>query len=187
MLDNRALRETFYGHGLIVSNKRATAVGPQSTLGGIGMAARGVRAMMSRRMSRPPVAEPEASTPAPAARADHPNYLSGRSMALALIGSLDPAKPLPEIPDLQDAVEKLPPSKIRDILLSSLTEAGGDLNKLRTSIAAWFDDSMERLSGAYKRQLKWISMLIGLVVAIAFNADRGAGAKPKREDEKATA
>jgi hypothetical protein len=30
---------------------------------------------------------------------------------------------------------------------------------------------MERLSGAYKRQLKWLSMLIGLIVAIAFNAD----------------
>ena len=30
---------------------------------------------------------------------------------------------------------------------------------------------MERLSGAYKRQLKWITMLIGLAVAVAFNAD----------------
>lgn len=28
-----------------------------------------------------------------------------------------------------------------------------------------------RLSGAYKRQLKWIGMIIGLVVAILFNAD----------------
>src|SRR5262249_13731912 len=49
--------------------------------------------------------------------------------------------------------------------------AGNDLDKLRTSIATWFDDSMERLSGAYKRQLKWISMLVGLLVAIGFNAD----------------
>ena len=55
--------------------------------------------------------------------------------------------------------------------MTSLTEAQGDLDKLRTSVATWFDDSMERLSGAYKRKLKWISMLVGLVVAIAFNAD----------------
>ena len=30
---------------------------------------------------------------------------------------------------------------------------------------------MDRLSGAYKRKMKWIAMLIGLLVAIAFNAD----------------
>jgi len=73
--------------------------------------------------------------------------------------------------DVQSAVDKLPASHIRDVLLSTLTEASNDLDKLRTSIATWFDDSMERLSGAYKRQLKWISMLTGLLVAVAFNAD----------------
>ena len=62
----------------------------------------------------------------------------------------------------ENAVKSLPTSHIRDALLSSLTESGNDLDKLRTSIATWFDDSMERLSGAYKRQLKWISMLIGM-------------------------
>jgi hypothetical protein len=92
-------------------------------------------------------------------------------VALALIASLDPAKPLPVIQDIEDTVKNLPPSRIRDVLLSSLTEAGTDVDKLRTSIATWFDDSMERLSGAYKRQLKWISMLVGLIVSIAFNAD----------------
>ena len=121
----------------------------------------------------PPAAVPApvASAPAPAAYEDHPTYLSGRSVALALIGSLDPIKPLPGIADIQNAVQNLPPSSIRDTLLSSLTEAGNDLDKLRTNIATWFDDTMERLSGAYKRQLKWLSMLIGLIVAIAFNAD----------------
>src|SRR5437870_1150509 len=30
---------------------------------------------------------------------------------------------------------------------------------------------MDRLSGAYKRKMKWIAMLIGLVGAVAVNAD----------------
>jgi len=35
----------------------------------------------------------------------------------------------------------------------------------------WFDDSMEQLSGAYKRHLKLISILIGCAVAVIINAD----------------
>lgn len=187
LLDNQTLRDTFYRHGLIVTNKRATATGPQSTVSGVTSIASSVRNMISGAPAAPPALPvvppvappaplaaapaPVASAPAPAAYEDHPTYLSGRSVALALIGSLDPTKPLPGIADIQNAVQNLPPSHIRDTLLSSLTEAGNDLDKLRTSIATWFDDAMDRLSGAYKRQLKWISMLIGLVVAIAFNAD----------------
>ena len=181
LLDNQALRNAFYRHGLIVTNMRATATGPQSTMGGMSSVASGVRDMMISRppaeLSTQPATSPAApsglvlSVPAPLAPESHPSYLSSRSVALALIASLDPAKPLPVILDIQNTVKNLPASRIRDVLLSSLTEAGTDVDKLRTSIATWFDDSMERLSGAYKRQLKWISMLVGLIVTIAFNAD----------------
>jgi hypothetical protein len=144
LLDNQTLRATFYRHGLIVTNKRATATGPQSTVSGVTSIASSVRNMLSGPPPAPPVAPPAppaavpapvASAPAPAAYEDHPTYLSGRSVALALIGSLDPIKPLPGIADIQNAVQNLPPSSIRDTLLSSLTEAGNDLDKLRTNIA----------------------------------------------------
>jgi hypothetical protein len=180
LLDNPTLCSRFYQHGLIVGNKLATATGAQSTLDAVGSIASDVKNMVSSSPTAPPApvvapaagaAASVATAPAPAPDKDHPSYLSGRSVALALIGSLDPTKPLPAMGDLQNAVQGLPPSRIRDTLLSSLTEAGNDIDKLRTSIATWFDDSMERLSGAYKRQLKWISMITGLVVAIVFNAD----------------
>ena len=188
LLDAKTLRDTFYRHGLIVTNKRAAATGPQSTVSGVSSVATvtasavktGASVVASRvrnMMSRPPASSPAAppapvpSTRTPSAREEHPSYLSGRSVALALIGSLDPSKPVPGMNDIQTAVENLPDSTIKDTLQSSLTEAGKDLDKFRTSIATWFDDSMERLSGAYKRQLKWISMLTGLIVAVAFNAN----------------
>ena len=187
LLDNQALRNAFYRHGLIVTNMRATATGPQSTMGGVSSVASGVRDMissppagLSTQPATPPVVPPESSAlaagpvvsvPAPIGPENHPSYLSSRSVALALIASLDPAKPVPGIQDIEKTVKNLPPGRIRDVLLSSLLEAGTDVDKLRASIATWFDDSMERLSGAYKRQLKWISMLVGLIVTIAFNAD----------------
>jgi hypothetical protein len=103
---------------------------------------------------------------------DHPSYLSGSTVALALVGSLvTPGTEIPGMTAISNAVRALPESKIRDVLLSCLTEAGDDFGKLQNSIATCFDDAMDRLSGAYKRQIQWISMLVGLAVAIAFNAD----------------
>jgi hypothetical protein len=176
-LDDPALRAAFYGHGLIASNKAATSTGLQSVPGvttathviaaGASALARGVTKVIGS----------QAAAPAAPADKDHPSYLSSRSVALALIGSLDPNNPVPGIADVRAAVVRLPASSIRDTLLASLTEAGDSIDKLRTSIATWFDDSMERLSGAYKRKLKWISVIIGLGVTIVFNADSFTVAK----------
>lgn len=102
-----------------------------------------------------------------------PSYLSGQSVALALIGSLGTKddNPIPGISQIEQAVKNLPDSNIRDMLGTALAQANTDINVLRTNIASWFDDSMDRLSGAYKRKLKLISFLVGIVVAVGFNAD----------------
>ncbi len=60
LLDNQTLRDTFYRHGLIVTNKRATAIGPQSTVSGVSSIASGVRNMISGAPPAPP-APPVAS------------------------------------------------------------------------------------------------------------------------------
>src|SRR5262249_60409716 len=117
-------------------------------------------------------ARPAASPPpAPNAnqRATHLSSLAGRTGALALLGSLDPAPPVPGIAQIKQAALALPAGTVRDALLSNLMVANDDVDKLRTSIATWYDNSMERLSGAYKRQLKLITMLIGLAVPVGFN------------------
>lgn len=46
-----------------------------------------------------------------------------------------------------------------------------DINQLQTQIETWFERSMERASGVYKRNAKGVAILIGLVVAVAANAD----------------
>jgi hypothetical protein len=69
------------------------------------------------------------------------------------------------------AVTNMKPGNLRSTLLSALSGAQGDLDKFRKNVANSFDDSMERLSGAYKRHLKLISIIVGLVVAVLLNAD----------------
>jgi hypothetical protein len=57
-------------------------------------------------------------------------------------------------------------------LLMGIEEAGGDcLQVLRTNIESWFNDSMDRLSGRYKRKVQWTAFAIGVVIAAALNID----------------
>ncbi len=134
----------------------------------------------------PPAAPPGATSPAaPIAETqpgEHPSYISAETFVLALIGSLTgthlaQGQVAPGFPDVQSAIQNLPPSKIKSALLASLMTAQGDFATFRKSVATWFDDSMERLSGAYKRHLKLISIVVGCGVAVIVNADTFAVGK----------
>lgn len=50
-------------------------------------------------------------------------------------------------------------------------ETGGDLQKLQTRLGAWFDESMERVGGAYKRWTQTATIVIGIAFAAALNID----------------
>lgn len=121
-------------------------------------------------------AAPAAAPPAPTQIDDHPSYLSADTFVLALVGSLTGTRlakdqSVPTFGDVKSAIEALPPSKVKSALLASLMAAGADFDAFRKNAAAWFDDSMERLSGVYKRNLKLISILVGFAVAVIINAD----------------
>jgi hypothetical protein len=134
IIDAPALRQAFYGHGLISGAPSA----PDATGG---------------------------------AAVQHPSYIAGETFAMAVLGSLDTTKPLPAMVDIQDAVLRLPASHIRDSLLAQIGSAQGDMDRLRTHIAVGFDRAMDRLSGAYKRKLKVVTLATGLVLAVALNVD----------------
>ena len=52
-----------------------------------------------------------------------------------------------------------------------LARAGGNINRVRDEIAAWFDGGMNRVAGAYKRKTQIWSFVIALVLAGALNVD----------------
>jgi hypothetical protein len=102
---------------------------------------------------------------------NHPSYIASDNFAHALLNSLDPSKSLPNFSDVRQAVQLMPDCNIRDVLLAQIVAANGDLDKLRTGVATWYDSAMDRVSGLYKRDMKYISVLVGILIAIAFNAD----------------
>jgi hypothetical protein len=67
-------------------------------------------------------------------------------------------------------------AKIRDPQLKTAMEAlwansSSDIDKFKNNIAVWFDNSMDRLSGWYKRRTQWVSFVVALVIAAVFNVN----------------
>jgi hypothetical protein len=58
----------------------------------------------------------------------------------------------------------------RSHLKSLLKDANNDLTKFRLLLEQWFDDTMERATGWYKQKVQFVLLLVGLFLAVAFNA-----------------
>jgi hypothetical protein len=80
------------------------------------------------------------------------------------------ATPADVISGLSAAMKDLP-APIRDVLATALDEAGEDVGKLRKHIENWFDGSMDRVSGWYKRKTNLILFGLGLATAATLNID----------------
>ena len=106
-----------------------------------------------------------------------PSYLSGETFARAFLDVLDPnAK---NIADAAKAVESVKnsiqnagiPEGVKKAVLALIDQSTDDLDKLRQSVQLWFDNAMDRISGWYKRRIRLLSLGVGILVAISFNAD----------------
>jgi len=60
-------------------------------------------------------------------------------------------------------------------LLLNIEEYVGEkeskLAKARQNVEKWFDDSMDRVSGVFKRHSQWLALVIGFVIALILNVD----------------
>jgi hypothetical protein len=72
---------------------------------------------------------------------------------------------------LQAGINNLPPGDVKTALSSLLRTTGSTLPEAQKSIETWFDDSMDRVSGWYKRKIQLNTAIIALLLAFATNAD----------------
>jgi hypothetical protein len=72
--------------------------------------------------------------------------------------------------------------KVGTPLISMIDAAGGDVTKLKASLEDWYNSAMDRVSGWYKYRTQWILFWIGLVLAVALNADAVGIAKQLSKD-----
>ncbi len=72
---------------------------------------------------------------------------------------------------LKEAAEKWPYAHSRKAILTLLQDADNDLEKFKLSLEEFFNNSMNRVTGWYKRRVQFILLLIGFGLAFVFNAD----------------
>jgi hypothetical protein len=56
-------------------------------------------------------------------------------------------------------------------VLRPLLASAHDLKELEGSLADWYDEQMARVSGWYKRHVRWISLGFALILVVAFNVN----------------
>jgi hypothetical protein len=105
-----------------------------------------------------------------------PSYLSSRTFGLALLDTIAP--PATGGQDLltrarTGLAQILPDHEhpVRRQLEVLLDEAGEDRDRFRRAIEGWYDDTMDRVSGWYKRRSQVVLVAIGIVVAGVANTD----------------
>jgi hypothetical protein len=102
-----------------------------------------------------------------------PSYISARMFAAALFDIVAPADATQPrtIQSLRAGVSQIPDAKLRATLLNMVDAAGGDVDAARVKVEHWFDDTMARVTGWYKRKAQKIIFVAGLVLCAAVNAD----------------
>jgi hypothetical protein len=103
-----------------------------------------------------------------------PSYISSKNFTRALLDVIketDPEKVQDHSDDFRKSLKRMKDGKLKKSLLLLVEETGDDLIKARRNIETWYDESMERVSGWYKRKVRWVILGIALIVTISLNAD----------------
>ena len=97
-----------------------------------------------------------------------PTHLFSRAF-LSTVGELE-AKGVALEDAYQQALAALPPAaqqQVKGIVGSSI----GSLDRAEKRVAEWFDASMDRLSGDYRRYVQWVTRGLAVVLVLAVNAN----------------
>jgi hypothetical protein len=111
-----------------------------------------------------------------------PSYIPSSHFAIALMDiaargvstdevSSDPGSPAITLASIRQNILNIGNPAVQRALLTAIDTAQGDLNTAQSNIENWFNGSMDRISGWYKRSTNWVIFWIGLAVAVTFNVN----------------
>lgn len=109
-----------------------------------------------------------------------PSYLSAETFALTLIDVLESqsqgaqtqrAVNAPPADTLEAALKDIPNAHLSRVLQLLAKDVQGDYEKTKANIEQWFDDTMDRVSGWYKRKVQMILLAISFVLSAAMGVD----------------
>ena len=104
-----------------------------------------------------------------------PSYIPRETCARVLTAVLhgaDAASRVPNLDELREKVKNLEASDdLKRTLLLFIDDANRDVKKFTAAVEKWFDDTMHRVSGWYKRNAQRVVVLSAFIIAYALNVD----------------
>ena len=102
-----------------------------------------------------------------------PAYIPSRNFALALLdlASRKSGADILSLDAVRQSAVTLNNPRLRQALLVAVGESDGSIDRARTSLEAWFDGTMDRVSGWYKSETQWVLFAIGVGLAVTLNVD----------------
>ncbi|MDB5799968.1 MAG: hypothetical protein JWL63_907 [Rhodocyclales bacterium] len=98
-----------------------------------------------------------------------PSYIEPRHFAIAMIESVQHANG--KFEDLGQKIDAIGNKQMRQLLRGMYDRAAGRVDLMQAELASWFNNGMDRVSGAYKRRSQLTCFVIALALAIALNID----------------
>lgn len=110
-----------------------------------------------------------------------PSYLKPTTFSKTLmnvLGKADDTKKFLEnkIKELKTDLAKNK-SDTKEVIYNLMLEADGNLEKFKSLLEEWYNETMERVAGWYKRRIQIITFIIGTIIAFGMNVDTIAIAK----------
>jgi hypothetical protein len=97
-----------------------------------------------------------------------PYYLAAESFQSILFDVILKGE---KIDKIVEKIDTLPDDDLKNVLKQLLNDSEYELEAFKGKIHKWYDNIMDRASGWYKRMVQKIIVLVGLVIAVVFNAD----------------
>jgi hypothetical protein len=72
---------------------------------------------------------------------------------------------------VRESIANIEPERIRTPLLALYDDAQNDVEKFKQNMEIWFNNAMDRVGGWYKRRAQWVSLGLGLLLAVLLNVD----------------
>ena len=98
-----------------------------------------------------------------------PSYIDPGQFADALLQITKTASGAPAT--IESAIGEIQDEQLRHLFKGIYDRTAGDAGRMRDAIAAWFDNGMDRVGGAYKRKTQRWSLIFAVVIAAACNVD----------------
>ena len=100
-----------------------------------------------------------------------PGTPAGESGAAGATAAPSVATGPDQLTALRTQLQNIENPQVQRALTALIDAASGDVARARANIEEWYNSSMDRVSGWYKRRSHIIVLILGLLVAIAVNAD----------------